>query len=331
MATNDYINPTSIRPEYDWKPKGFLAGMNYSQDRQRYEDVSSLQDYMMKNQAVKSGAELSEYFSNAPVREAKRGADIASSTATRETIGGIKRNEMEKGSLENELSAKIMGSKIAEAAAKAEMEGDKSQMSQLATGAAIARAFGAAAGNGPGALAGVMQQLQQSKADPRIIEWFKNSRSPQELMQKAQMMTDAFMQANEHYRSVMDANTATNATRLKEAGIQAQAQRDVAEIRQKAKIKSIDQLLQDAMKLKPLERAGAYRQILEDVDATVEQQRKARIGLEEAIKAINITAKTDEQPILGADGKPILPPPIRRQYGEDPGGSNVIDFNSLKR
>ena len=204
MATNDYINPTSIRPAYGWKPEGFLGGMNYAEDRQRYRDVASLQDYMMRNEAAKSGMELEEYRGNAPVREAERRSKTAGFNATTETIGGIKRNELTKGSLDNQLSAGTMSSKIAEAAAAAAQAGDKTQLSQLATGAAIARALSAAAGSGPSALAGVLQQLEQSKADPRIIAWFRNSRSPKELMAKAKMMTDAFMEANTSYRSTMD-------------------------------------------------------------------------------------------------------------------------------
>src|SRR3990167_10217590 len=115
----DYLNPTSIRPEYGWKPQGFLGGMNYAEDRQRYRDVASLQDYMMRNEAAKSGMELEEYRGNAPVREAERRSKTAGFNATTETIGGIKRNELTKGSLDNQLSAGTMSSKIAEAAAKA--------------------------------------------------------------------------------------------------------------------------------------------------------------------------------------------------------------------
>src|SRR3990167_2768216 len=217
----DYLNPTSIRPEYGWKPQGFLGGMNYAEDRQRYRDVSSLQDYMMKNQAAKSGMELSDYVSDSPVREAERRSKTAGFNANAETIGGIKRNELTEGSLRNQLSAGTMSSKIAEAAAAAAQAGDKTQLSQLATGAAIARALGAAAGSGPSALAGIMQQLEQSKADPRIIAWFRNSRSPKELMDKAKMMTDAFMEANTSYRSTMDAARERSRSSKEVAGINA--------------------------------------------------------------------------------------------------------------
>ena len=315
----DYMNPEAIRPQYDWKPRGFLAGQNYSQDRQRYEDVSSLQDYIMKNSAIESGAKLSDYFADAPVREAKRNSDIATSNATRETIGGIKRNELTKGSLDNELSSKTMASKIAEAAAKASMEGDKSGMSRLATGAAIARALGAAAGNGPGALAGVMQQLQQSKADPRIIQWFAQSRDVKELQAKAQMMTDAFMQANEHYRSTMDANKNTNETRIKEANIQAGSALAVAQERTKSKLKSIDQMMQDVLKLTPDKQVGFYDQVIADGDATLKQKRDATVARDAAIKAMNLSAPKVDAPIKDANGNVILEGSSQRRYGEGPG------------
>ena len=324
----DYINPTAIRPEYGWKPQGFLGGMNYARDRARYEDVSSLQDYMMKNQAVESGGKLQDYLSDAPVREAKRLADVATSRATTSTIGGIKQNELTKGGLDNELSAKTMSSKIAEAATKASMEGDKSSMQSLATGAAIGRALGAAAGNGPGALAGVLQQLQQSKADPRIIQWFSNSRSPQELMQKAKMITDAFMEANTSYRQSMDTVKVNAASREKAAGIAASASRDVAAMRAKDQIKSIDRLLQDVLKLKAKERVGAYKFIMNHPEATPQQQNDARQGYAEAEKIVNLEAKSDDAPILGADGKPILPAPIRRTLNDGPArqGGNEDKF-----
>ena len=44
----DYINPTAIRPEYGWKPEGFLAGMNYASDRQQYQNISNLQNFFIK-------------------------------------------------------------------------------------------------------------------------------------------------------------------------------------------------------------------------------------------------------------------------------------------
>ena len=326
----DYINPTAIRPDNGWKPQGFLGGMYHSRDRQRYEDVSSLQDYMMKNQAVESGGKLQDYLSDAPVRESKRLADLATNMATAGTVGDIKRNEVEKGKLDNQLSAGTLASKIAEAAAKASQAGDTAQMQQLANGAAIAKALAAAAGNGPGALAGVLQQLEQSKADPRIIQWFKGSRSPQELMQKAQMINDAFLQANQQYRSTMDANKATLESREREGAKDRGNQMAIAQLKQKDKLKSIDQMLQEVVKLSPDKQIGYYDQVIADGDATLVQKEKARTGKAAAVKALNLNAKTDD-PIL-----PGLPPSTRRRYGDGPGSESdgtppVIDFNKLNR
>ena len=65
----DYLNPGTIRPEYGWKPKGALAGMWSMRDRNRYEDVASLQDLMMMIEAQKA---QEEQTMGAPVRSAER-------------------------------------------------------------------------------------------------------------------------------------------------------------------------------------------------------------------------------------------------------------------
>ena len=325
MATDDYLNPTSIRPEYGFKPEGFLGGMHYARDRARYEDVASLQDYMMRNSAQKSGMELQDYTANAPVRDAERLANIEKAKATSATIGGIKQNELTKGNLENELSAKTMAAAIAEKITAAKGKERDEGMASLAAGAAIGRALGAAAGNGPLALDAVLKQLEQSKADPRIVQWFRNSRDIPDLMKKAGMITDAFMQANEHYRSTMDANKATNESRERAARTSAGATIEAARIRQKDKVKSIDQMLQEAAKWAPDRRKSFYEQVLIDSDATPQQQDKARTGIEEAVKALNFNAPKDAPPILGPDGRVLMPGDQPRRYGEGPGGGGKED------
>lgn len=69
MAQDMYMNPESIRPKYGWQPQGFLAGMWSQQDRQRYQDMASLQDMMAQMAAQKEEEELVQ---GAPVRAAQR-------------------------------------------------------------------------------------------------------------------------------------------------------------------------------------------------------------------------------------------------------------------
>ena len=64
MSTTNYMNSNAIRPDYNWKPSGFLAGMHYSDDRRRYNDVSSLQDAMLANEANKSDMEIKNFKNN---------------------------------------------------------------------------------------------------------------------------------------------------------------------------------------------------------------------------------------------------------------------------
>ena len=327
----DYINPTAIRPENGWKPQGFLGGMYNSRDRQRYEDVSSLQDYMMKNSAIESGNKLSDYAADAPVRESKRLSDIATNTATARTIGAQKAGELEKLGLENKLSSATMASKITEAIAKAEAAKDTTSMQKLQHGAAIARLLSdAVKGGGPTALAEVMRKLESSNADPRIIEWFKNSGTPEGLMERVDMLNNAFLQASQQYRSTMDANKATIASRESEGAKDRGNQMAIAQLKQKDKLKSIDQMLQEVVKLSPDKQIGYYDQVIADGDATLAQKEKARTGKAAAVKALNLNAKTDD-PIL-----PGLPPSTRRRYGDGPGSESdgtptVIDFNKLNR
>ena len=317
----DYINPTAIRPEYGFKPEGFLAGMHYDRDRRRYEDVSSLQDYMMKNQAVESGGKLQDYLSDAPVREAKRASEIATSNATASTIGATKREELTKLRQGNKLDAGLMASKITEAIAKAEAAKDTTSMQKLQHGAAVARLLSdAVKGGGPTALAEVMRKLESSNADPRIIEWFKNSGTPEGLMERVDMLNNAFLQASQQYRSTMDANKATIASRESEGAKDRGNQMAIAQLKKKDAVRSIDQLLQDSLKLKDKERAGAYTFIMNHPDATPQQQAAAQRGYTEAVKAMNLTApKEGAEAMRDAKGNVILPGERRATYGGDPG------------
>ena len=313
----DYINPTAIRPEYGWKPEGFLAGMNYASDRQRYEDVSSLQDYMMKNDASMSGMKLADYSADAPVREAERRSKTATFDANTATIGGIKQNEMQKGSLDNDLASGVLKSKIAEAAANAAIKGGEASAKEFERSAAMAGALSKAAGSGPEALARVIQHLKTSGANPQILDFFSQAKDVKQLKQMADAMNEGLLEADSKYQQHMRGIEVQRKSQEKIAGIQAQAQKDIAEIRQKTKLKNIDQMLQDVLKLTPDKQIGFYDQVLADSDATLEQKQKALVAKDAAIKALNLRAPKDD-PII-----PGLPASTPRRYGEGPGSGST--------
>lgn len=310
MADMNYVNPTSIRPEYGYKPEGFLAGMNYASDRQRYEDVSSLQDYMMKNQAIESGNKLQDYEFDKPVREAKRLADIATSKATVGTVGRKAEAEVTGKELENQLTAGTMASKIAEAATKAAREGDTQQLAHLKMGATIAGMLSAAAGSGPGALAGVMQQLEQAKADPRIVEWFRNSTSVEELQKKAQMVQEAFLQADTAYQQHMRGVNAQVAGHEQVARISAASALAVAQERSKTKTKTAEQILQSLAGKAPENVIATAAMVANDPEVDYETRKKAADLHDKAVEQRNAAAKNKNPPLPGVPAAPVTQLPF---------------------
>ena len=68
MADVNY-NPGARQPDNGYKPSGFLGGMLYRKDRQRYDDVSSVQDYMTGLSAQDQQAKLMDYLYAAKSRE----------------------------------------------------------------------------------------------------------------------------------------------------------------------------------------------------------------------------------------------------------------------
>ena len=196
----DYINPTSIRPENGWKPQGFLGGMEHAMDRQRYEDTATLQDYMMGNSAIESGAKLSDYFSDAPVREAERGSKIATANATTATIGDQKKGELRKLNLDNDLASGTLQANIAKRVAEAALEGGKQSMQQMEMASMVAAQLAQAANSGPAALNYVMQQLTKAGAPPQMMQFFAQIRDPNQLKAVAQAMQNGLRDANIQYQ-----------------------------------------------------------------------------------------------------------------------------------
>ena len=319
MADN-YFNPTSVRPDNGWKPEGFLGGMYHSRDRQRYEDVAAVQDYMQRNDAVKSASTLTDYFKDAPVREAERGSKIATANATRDTIGLQKHADLRKTNLENDLAEGTLKSKISQSISEAAIKGGVAVKDQMEQMGAMAAQLARAAKGGPDSLARVMQHLQASGANPQTLKFFGNMSDPKQIQAVSQAINEGLLDASEKYQQHMRGIEEQRKSMEKIAGIQAQAQRDVADIRQKAKQKDIDQMFQEVLKLAPDKRIQFYSDVINNPDATVEQQQRAVRARAEAVKAIELNAKSD------SPGIPGLPADQRRQFDQGPGSGRVQEW-----
>ncbi len=310
MADTLYSNPTSIRPEIGWKPSGFLAGMNYSSDRQRYEDTASLQDYMMMNQASKSGMELKDYMSDAPVREAKRLSDIATSRANAETIGGIKQNELKKGTLDNDLAEGVLKSKISQAISEAAIKGGEASLAELQKAGAVASALSKAAGSGPQALALTLQHLKQSGASPQIMNFFSGARDVKQLKAMADAVTEGLLDANVSYQQHMRGIKEQGRNSLAVAGVHAQSALDVARERSKVKDKSASQVLDSLAGKSPENQLPFLYSIIQDPDVNPELKGKAQRMYEQARAIVQAKQKPRPGAIPGlpADTVPSIDP-----------------------
>lgn len=318
MAEQLYNNPTSIRPEYGWKPQGFLAGMNYDQDRRRYEDTASLQDYIMKNSAIESGVKLNDLFSDQPVRDAERVEKINKANVGLETYGPKQRGEVKKLNLENDLADGTFKSNVALKVAEAAIKGGQASTAQFEQMSQIGAMLSKAANGGPGSLAAVMQHLQKSGANPEILKFFGNLRDPKQIKAAATAINEGLLEASEKYQTQMRVQKQKDASDEKVAARHDATQVQIAELKKKDKIKDINQMLQDAVKLKPDQRASVYKLIMDDPEATLAQKQKALTGREEAIKAMNLGAKVDDPAIPG------LPSGSPRRYGEGPGSGGDL-------
>lgn len=112
MADINY-NSGPVNPGYNWKPSGFLAGMSWQQDRDRYMDMAPLQDYATGLGVQSSKAKLEDYFKDAPVRDAERSSKIATADAVRQTILREKMAGVDSSELKNQYERATQPSRIA--------------------------------------------------------------------------------------------------------------------------------------------------------------------------------------------------------------------------
>ena len=94
MADVNNIKPSSLDPGVGFKPDGFLGGMEWQKRNQMFNDAQSLQQLMSTVGAKKAVGELGEWEKDAPIREAKGLADLATHNAVASTVGRLKEAEV---------------------------------------------------------------------------------------------------------------------------------------------------------------------------------------------------------------------------------------------
>lgn len=83
MGMENYFNPNSIRPAYNWQPEGALAGQAYAEDRQRYQQTAGVQDLMQMLSLMEQQQKMEESRLDQPVKAAKRETDLSSMSLER--------------------------------------------------------------------------------------------------------------------------------------------------------------------------------------------------------------------------------------------------------
>jgi hypothetical protein len=78
---NNYMNPGSMKPDYDWKPDNFLAGMQWSQDSMNYDYALKQQSILQNLALARQQMENQDYAQAAPFRQSQRDMTMAQNNA----------------------------------------------------------------------------------------------------------------------------------------------------------------------------------------------------------------------------------------------------------
>ena len=280
MATTNYLNPTGVRPEYGWKPQGFLAGMNYSRDRQRYDQLAPLQDAITQMGAMEQSNKLDEYGLDAPVRDAKREEKIAVSQSLAETAGPRATADLENVTLGNDLNRGTKASKISEAIAAAAIKEGDAGMAKLQKAVTVAQALSQSLGQGgPAAGAQIQQVLKQANVDPNdpMVKYILSAPSPKEMQKRANILLQVFTEAMPAYRQSMDVQKLQNQGGMQRQGLANQGQLATANARAQAKTQTAAQFLANypAMTKNPEQAYTMLQMIIADNDLDPSLKAKA--------------------------------------------------------
>ncbi len=271
MADVNYVNPGSIRPEYDYKPSGILGGMMFAQDRSRYDQMAGLQDLMMQNQAAKSQEDL---IQGAPVRQAERTAALAdlpmksrglAATTEGQELGTAFTRATQPGAID----LTNQGNR-----AKA---GDQ-RLQVMEQGIAVAKALSELGPLGPDAIPRLAQM--GLPMDNPIVQQILNTPDPRQIGPRAQQALRALSEARASYRTTMDQESAQQAGALvrgERAGFWAV---EVAKQRSAARIQGLLQQFQTAKTTEQMQFIGEM--IMQDPEIDEGIKARVRAGVEQA-------------------------------------------------
>ena len=189
MADITYTNPASMRPDASKLPL-FMQGVQYNKDRSDYENQVSLQDLMQQMGAQQTMAE----------QPSKIASNIATNNAEAMYVGPRKQEEVRGKTLENDLSAGTMGSKIGTANLELDIKKRGEQITQLRRGVEMASVLrGVAANNdNPAVLSQVMQRLGQGTDE--VSQFIGGAKDRNDLLGRIDHVMDIYKKLDMDYQ-----------------------------------------------------------------------------------------------------------------------------------
>ena len=180
------------QPPYNWQPSSGLAGMAYSEDRRRYEDVGSLQDLMLQNQTQLS---LEDLIQGAPVRTAERTAKLKDLPAQSRTLEASTR----KAELGTQFEEAMQPGKI-------KLGMGEQGLAQGQQGIARVIQAIAQAPEGPDYIARIGAAAREAgvPANHPVLQDILNVNSPKEAQAKARAFLQQQSNIDQPYRTTMD-------------------------------------------------------------------------------------------------------------------------------
>ncbi len=319
----DYFNAQALNPGTAFKPDGFLGGYMWGEDRQRYNQMAPLQDFMQMMQAQESMNKAQDYTLEAPVRESKREADIATNRSKAGTIG--RRDEAEIGQMEvaNQYNTATLKDRIKSVALENAVKEGTAGGAKLKQAIQIAQMYAQAAKNGPAAMAAIDQMVQQTGMgnDPMVAVFKSNPQVLGPLMQ-------GLIEADADFQKEMKKIEKQSEANIKLEGVRGANQRALEQERQKKKNLGYGDLLKRAVVEKNDESVlRLYQMMTMDPDIDPKLLEQARAVAEQANRNLRAKDAARQQP--GLPGMPSQQPQDRLEQ-PSAAPSNVVPFDSLK-
>ena len=312
MPTTNYFNPQAVNPGTAFKPDGFLGGYIWGQDRERYNQLAPLQDYMAQMSAMEQMDKMKEYGLNEQVRASEREANIAKNRTTASTIGRKAEADISKVELDNQYNQGSLKDRIKQVALENAVKEGAAGQAKLKQGIQIAQMYAQASKSGPAAMAAIDQMVAQTgmQNDPMVQAFKQNPAILGPLMQGL-IEADADFQkemAKIHERGKEDRKT---------EGVRGANQLAVARERQSSREKSLKQMLLSAKT--PAERKDVASIILAEPEVDPALRRMAQAALSSAVNTLEANRDPRYQQVI-----PGMPQPQRTPYGAGSEGSSVI-------